>query len=102
MTIAFSMKLLPNCLEEYKKRHDAIWAELVQLLKENGISNYHIFVQQSTNTLFAVQEQSDVSSQGLGSELIVQKWWKYMSDIMEVNEDFSPKTEKLDEVFFMA
>ena len=30
-------------LEEYKKRHDNIWPELKQVLKEAGIKNYTIW-----------------------------------------------------------
>ena len=42
-TVAFKMKLKPGTEAEYKKRHDEIWPELKSLLKESGISNYHIF-----------------------------------------------------------
>ena len=48
------MKLLPNKKEEYKKRHDEIWPELVELLHESGISDYSIFLDEESSTLFAV------------------------------------------------
>ena len=100
--IAFKMKLKPGCAGEYKKRHDEIWPELSQLLKESGISDYSIFLDHETNTLFAVQKQDDdVSSQDLGENKILIKWWKYMADIMETNEDFSPVTSPLTEVFYL-
>jgi L-rhamnose mutarotase len=99
---AFKMHLKAGCAEEYKKRHDAIWPELKSLLKEAGISDYSIFFDEETNTLFAVQKQSgDSSSQDLGSTAIVQKWWAYMADIMETNEDHSPVTIPLKEVFYL-
>ena len=53
--IAFKMKLMAGCQAEYKRRHDAIWPELVALLKEHGVSDYSIFLDEETNTLFAVQ-----------------------------------------------
>lgn len=100
--IAFKMKLKPGCAGEYKKRHDEIWPELSQLLKESGISDYSIFLDHETNTLFAVQKQDDdVSSQDLGENTILINWWKYMADIMETNEDFSPVTSPLAEVFHL-
>ena len=37
---AFKMRLNPGCEEEYMKRHDDIWPELVGLLKDAGISDY--------------------------------------------------------------
>jgi L-rhamnose mutarotase len=98
----FKMKLIPGFKEEYRKRHSAIWPELVTMLKNQGIGNYSIFFDEETNILFAYQEQSgESSSQDLGIEEIVKKWWKYMADIMETNPDNSPVTVPLDQVFFL-
>jgi L-rhamnose mutarotase len=99
---AFKMKMLPGFKEEYRRRHNEIWPELVELLKNEGIGNYSIFLDEETDTLFAYQEQTgESSSQELGSTEIVKKWWKYMSDIMETNEDYSPVTRPLEQVFHM-
>ena len=96
------MKLNPGLAAEYKKRHDEIWPELKKLLKDNGISDYSIFLDEETNILFAVQKQDGSgSSQDLGSTEIVKKWWAYMADIMETNPDNSPVTVPLKEVFYM-
>lgn len=98
----FKMKMNPGLKEEYRKRHDEIWPELVKLLKEAGIGNYSIFLDEETNTLFAYQEQAgDNSSQNLGTTEIVKRWWKYMADIMETNPDNSPVTVPLEQVFYM-
>lgn len=98
----FKMKMFPGFKEEYKKRHNEIWPELVKLLKNEGIGNYSIFLDEETNTLFAYQEQSgENSSQDLGKTDIVKKWWKYMADIMETNPDNSPVTIPLEQVFYM-
>lgn len=100
--IAFKMKLMAGCEAEYKKRHNAIWPELVELLKENGVCDYSIFLDEDTNTLFAVQRQvGNQSSQDLGSNPIVQRWWAHMADIMETNADNSPVSTPLPEVFYM-
>ena len=100
--IAFKMYLNPGQKEEYKRRHDEIWPELKKLLKDAGISEYSIFIDEETNTLFAFQKQDgDASSQDLGQTEIVQKWWKFMADIMKTNPDNSPVTRELEEVFYM-
>src|SRR6476620_10700139 len=100
--VAFKMKLKPGCREEYKKRHDAIWPELKKLLEDNGVSDYSIFLDEETNTLFGVQKVSGAQgSQDLGKTAIVQKWWAYMADIMDTNADNSPVTISLPEVFYM-
>ena len=98
--IAFKMKLIPGFEEEYEKRHREIWPELAALLKENGIEDYSIFLDQDTSTLFAVQTVTGQgSSQSLGGTALVQKWWAYMADIMETNPDNSPISIPLKEVF---
>lgn len=99
---AFKMHLNEGMKEEYIKRHDEIWPELKQLLKKAGISDYSIFLDEETNTLFAVQKISgDESSQDLAQTETVKKWWKYMADIMTTNPDNSPVTTKLEEVFYL-
>ena len=95
------MKLKPGHEAEYIRRHDAIWPELKQLLKEAGVSDYAIYLDEETHTLFAVQKQSGASSQDLGSTAIVQKWWAYMADIMDTNPDNSPVSVPLKEVFHL-
>ncbi len=100
--LAFKMKLKPGFKEEYKKRHDELWPELKDLLKQSGISDYTIFLDEETNTLFAVQKQEgNQSSQDLGSTEVVKKWWAYMADIMDTNPDNSPVSTPLEEVFHL-
>ncbi|MDV3309956.1 MAG: L-rhamnose mutarotase [Cyclobacteriaceae bacterium] len=100
--IAFLMKLKPGAAAEYIKRHQAIWPELKALLKDAGISDYSIFLDEETGTLFAVQKnQGDVGSQDLGRTEVVQRWWAYMADLMETNPDNSPQSTPLTEVFHL-
>lgn len=95
------MRLKAGAGQEYKKRHDEIWPELATLLKNNGISDYSIFLDEETNILFAVQQKDGASSQDLGTTVIMQKWWAYMADIMETNPDSSPVSIKLEQVFHL-
>ncbi len=96
------MFLKPGCEKEYERRHAEIWPELKKMLKDQGVSDYSIFWDKDTNILFAVQKESGAgSSQDMGDNPIVQKWWDYMADIMEVNEDNSPVSIPLQEVFYM-
>jgi len=100
--LAFKMHLNPGQKEAYIKRHHEIWLELKQLLKEAGISEYSIFLDDETNTLFAFQKvSSEGGSQDLADNPIVKKWWNFMADIMRVNSDRSPITVPLEEVFYL-
>jgi L-rhamnose mutarotase len=101
--VAFKMYLNEGQKEAYKKRHQEIWPELKELLKQAGVSEYSIFFDEETNVLFAFQkvEEGKGDSQQLGENPIVNIWWKFMADIMEVNEDKSPVTVPLEEVFYL-
>jgi len=100
--LAFKMHLNEGQKQEYIKRHNQIWPELKKLLKDAGVSEYSIFLDEETNTLFAFQKVSgDGGSQDLGKTEIVKKWWDFMADIMKVNPDNSPVTIPLEEVFYM-
>jgi L-rhamnose mutarotase len=96
------MYLKPGFEEEYEKRHAEIWPELKKLLKESGVNDYSIYWDKETNILFATQKiDGEKSSQDMGINPIVQQWWDYMADIMEVNEDNSPISIHLKELFYM-
>jgi L-rhamnose mutarotase len=100
--IAFKMKLFKGYEAEYKKRHEEIWPELTTLLKENGVSDYSIFLDEETNILFGVLKTDDP---GLLDKLplqpVMQKWWSYIKDIMETHADNSPISIPLKEVFYL-
>ena len=72
--VAFKMKLNKGQKEAYVKRHNEIWPELKVLLKENGVSEYSIFLDEETSTLFAFQKVSEAGgSQDLANNPIVKK-----------------------------
>lgn len=100
--VAFKMRLFPGKEAEYKKRHDELWPELEQLLKQAGISEYSIFLDADTNFLFGVLKAEDPKNlDNLPQQAVMQRWWKYMADIMESNPDNSPVSIPLKEVFYL-
>lgn len=99
---AFKMKLKPGSVAEYRRRHDEIWPELARELRAAGISDYSIFLDEETLTLFAVQKLTENhTAEQLPQTAIVQKWWAYMAPLMEVHPDNSPVCKPLDEVFHL-
>ena len=99
---AFKMKLKPGNIAEYKKRHDEIWPELSREIRAAGISDYSIFLDEETLTLFAVQKLTDNNSAAaLPDSPIVRKWWDSMAPLMETHPDNSPVAKPLKEVFHL-
>ena len=100
--VAFKMQLFEGQKQEYKKRHDEIWPELVTLLKETGIREYSIFLDETNNSLLGVLKIEDASwLDNLPAHPVMQKWWAYMGDIMASNPDNSPVSIELEEVFYL-
>ncbi len=99
---AFKMFLNAGQREEYKRRHDLIWPELKALLKQAGVSNYSIHLDEQTNILFAYLERSERHGMDdLPSQPVMRRWWAHMKDIMAANADGSPVTVTLDEMFYL-
>ena len=83
---AFKMQLNEGEAEEYQKRHDEIWPELVDLLHDAGFSDYSIFLDEETNILFGVLKRTKNHKMNqLPEQEVMQRWWKFMGDIMKTN-----------------
>jgi len=96
------MKVFSGVYDEYKKRHDEIWPEMVEMLHQYGAKNYSIFLDPKTNNLVAYLEIEDEKLWSESSETeICKKWWEYMKDVMETNEDNSPVSIELKELFHL-
>ncbi|MCA0045976.1 L-rhamnose mutarotase [Mesorhizobium sp. B283B1A] len=100
---AFKMKLRPGMKAEYQKRHDEIWPSLVALLKQAGVSDYSIHLDEETNILFGVLwRRDDHGMDDLPGHPVMQRWWADMADLMETKPDNEPVAVPLETVFHMA
>jgi L-rhamnose mutarotase len=100
--IAFRMFLHAGQVAEYKRRHDQIWPELVNLLKDAGVSDYSIYLDEQHHVLFAtLRRTSDHGMDALPQHPVMKKWWAYMGDIMQSNADGSPVVEALPCMFHL-
>jgi L-rhamnose mutarotase len=98
MRSAWVMKLKPGQEAEYKRKHDEIWPEMVELLKSQGVHNYTIY--RYGLLLFAYNEKpDDAPSQTAAVNDVVKRWQAAMAPHMETHADLSPVAEPLEEVF---
>ena len=77
--------------EEYKRRHDEIWPEMVEALRESGIRNYSIF--RHGLTLFGYFETDDLERtlSYLSANEANRRWGDWMAPVMKVEVD--PNTQ---------
>lgn len=101
--IAFSLVLPGENAAEYRRRHDALWPELREAIREQGGRNYSIFAAPEIDRVFGYLEVDDLDrwNSGAGSEL-THRWWQHMADLMPTNPDGSPLDTPLFEVFHQA
>jgi L-rhamnose mutarotase len=98
----FKMKLNPGMEAEYRKRHDEIWPDLVDLLHEAGISDYTIHLDPETDLLIGVLTRTKTHKMAdLPNHPVMKRWWAHMADIMATNPDNSPWAVDLKPVFHM-
>ena len=99
---AFLMVVNSDAHEEYKRRHHPIWSELQEVLKQHGVHNYSIFLEPGTSRLFAYVE---IESEELWTQIAAtdacRRWWAFMKDVMPANDDNSPVSTDLLEVFHL-
>lgn len=88
-------------IDEYIKRHNEIWPELVEVLKSAGIQNYTIW--NVGNELFGYYECEkgvQFAADTQAKSPVVDKWNEFMKDVMIMEMD--PETgaqPKLEPVF---
>ncbi|AEI94277.1 L-rhamnose mutarotase [Roseobacter litoralis] len=98
----FRMRLHAGKQAEYQRRHDAIWPELVDLLRAAKVSDYSIHLDPETHVLIGVLiRPEDHGMAALSDHPIMQKWWAHMADIMETGPDDAPVAVPLPCLFHM-
>jgi L-rhamnose mutarotase len=84
---AWVLEVRPGCEDEYKKRHDEIWPEMLDALKKAGIRNYSIF--RHGLTLFGYFETDDLEKtvSALAKDPVNARWGQSMTPLMKIEID---------------
>lgn len=99
---AFRMMLNPGAAEEYRRRHDAIWPELVALLRDAGVSDYSIHLDPETGALFGMLTRpEDHGMDDLPAHPVMRRWWAHMADLMQTHPDDAPVAVPLVPMFHL-
>jgi len=99
---AFRMSVNPGQQAEYARRHNPIWAELADVLRQHGVQSYSIYLDPETNDLFAYAEiESDERWAAIAGTEVCRRWWRFMREVMPSNLDDSPVARDLREVFHL-
>ena len=85
---AWKAKIVDGAIDEYVRRHDALWDEMKKVLSEAGFVNYTIW--NVGNELFGYYECEkgvEFAAKNQAESPIVDKWNEYMKDVMDMVMD---------------
>jgi L-rhamnose mutarotase len=98
---AFTMRLKPGKLAEYKHFHDTIWPELVAEIERSGIASMTIFANDPVLFLYSEIHDADAWDK-LWHSKIHDKWSEEaMGPLMMFREDGIVDSSSLREVFHL-
>jgi L-rhamnose mutarotase len=100
--IGFRMRLQPGREEEYRRRHAAVWPELLADLKAAGASNYSIFLDGEDLFGYLVVNDFDRFRAAMATSEANARWQPEMAALIDPLTD--PSTgfhRRLEEVFHL-
>jgi L-rhamnose mutarotase len=100
--IGFTMRLLPGQEAEYRRRHAAVWPEMLDALRAAGARDYSIFI--NGDVLFAYLEVEDFAAfrASMAATPVNDRWQAEMASLIDPLTD--PATgfhQRLEEIFHL-
>jgi L-rhamnose mutarotase len=100
--LCFQFELYAGREDEYKRRHDEIWPELVTAIQEAGFRNYSLFRRGLTVVAY-VECHPDVASAfaRLGAHEANSRWSEWFRDVIVSLTDEQGNLFTLEEVWHL-
>ncbi len=100
--LCFAFEIRPGTEAEYKKRHDEIWPELVEAIKDAGLENYSLF-RRGTEIIAYVECHPDVATAfaKLGPTEVNARWAEWFEEIIVSLTDENGQLYRVEEVWHL-
>ena len=102
--VCFLLKVKQDKLPEYKKAHEAVWADMLQALRETGWHNYSLYLRED-GLLIGYVETPDFQAalDGMAQREVNERWQRTMAPYFEQLEGRRPDEGMfvLEEVFHL-
>ncbi|WP_165222562.1 L-rhamnose mutarotase [Affinirhizobium pseudoryzae] len=73
--------LQPGKVEEYKRLHEAVWPDILDLISRCNVKNYSIFLKEPENMLFGYWEYHGTDFEADMAKMAAdpknQEWWSF-------------------------
>jgi len=100
--VGFTMRLLPGQEAEYRRRHAAVWPEMLDALRAAGARNYSIFIHGAELFAYLEVDDFDAFRASMAATEINDRWQAEMASLIDPLTD--PATgfhQRLEEVFHL-
>jgi L-rhamnose mutarotase len=101
----FLLRVKKDRIEEYKRRHAAVWPDMLAALRETGWRNYSIFLREDGLLVGYVEIATDFdrARAEMAKREVNARWQKEMSDLFEALDGSRPDEamRTLEEVFHL-
>jgi L-rhamnose mutarotase len=102
--LCFQLQVRPDRIDEYRRRHAAVWPEMLRALADTGWHNYSLFLRDDGLLIGYVETPSIAQAQaGMAATEVNARWQAEMSELFEDLEGLAPDEGflVLEEVFHL-
>jgi L-rhamnose mutarotase len=99
----FVLHVLPDRLDEYRRRHGEVWPEMLEALREAGWRNYSLFLRED-GLLVGYVECDDFAAaqERMAATAVNDRWQREMEPFLGTRPDREGGMSRLEEVFHLA
>jgi L-rhamnose mutarotase len=102
--VCFQLQVKPDRMEEYTRRHAAVWPDMLAALHENGWHNYSLFLREDGLLIGYVETPDLAAAQaGMAATEVNARWQAEMAEFFVDLDGAAPDTGfvQLTEVFHL-
>lgn len=100
--VGFTMRILPGQAAEYRRRHAAVWPEMLAALKAAGARDYSIYLRGSDLFAYLVVDDFAAFRATMSASPVNDRWQAEMAALIDPLTD--PATgfhQRLEEIFHL-
>jgi len=100
--VGFTMRVLPGQEAEYRRRHAAVWPDMLDALRAAGARDYSIFIRGSDLFAYLVVDDFDAFRASMAASPVNARWQAEMASLIDPLTD--PATgfhQRLEEIFHL-
>jgi len=102
MRSCFLMRVRPEAMDEYKRRHSEVWPEMLAALRQTGWRNYSLFAAGDGLVVGYVEtDDLDAALAGMQRMPVNDRWQAEMAPMFEAGAAPDTTFERLEEIFHL-